>query len=67
MYNNLNKIIGSEKNKTQVNAKKDKLAKLIKEFKSSYTSDAKKKKMENRNNVLEVVERILEFNQLNQS
>ena len=42
MYNNLNKAIGSEENKTQVNAIKDKLAKLIKEFKSSPTSDAKK-------------------------
>ena len=65
VYNNFNKTIGSEKNKAQVNAIKDKLAKLIKEFKSSHTSDAKK--IENRNNILEIVERILEFNQLNQS
>ena len=42
MYNNLNKTIGSEENKAQINAIKDKLAKLIKEFKSSPTSEAKK-------------------------
>ena len=46
MYNNLNKTIGSEENKAQINAIKDKLAKLIKEFKSSPTSDAKKLKTE---------------------
>ena len=45
-YNNLNKTIGSEENKAQINAIKDKLAKLIKEFKSSPTSDAKKLKTE---------------------
>ena len=65
MYKNLNKTIGSEENKAQVNAIKDKLAKLIKEFKSSPTSDAKK--IRSRNNMQEIVERILEFNQLNQS
>ena len=32
MYKNLNKTIGSEENKAQVNAIKDRLAKLIKEF-----------------------------------
>ena len=53
MYKNLNKTIGSEENKAQVNAIKDKLAKLIKEFKSSPISDAKK--IENRNNMLEIV------------
>ena len=42
MHNNLNKIIGSEENKAQVNTIKDKLAELIKEFKSNPTSDAKK-------------------------
>ena len=45
MYKNLNKTIGLEENKAQVNAIKDKLAKLMKEFKSSLTSDAKKKKL----------------------
>ena len=65
MYNNLNKAIGSEENKAQVNAIKDKLAKLIKEFKSSPTSDAKN--FGNKNNMLEIVKRVLEFNQLNKS
>ena len=65
MYNNLNKTIGSEENKAQVNAIKDKLANLMEAVKRSPTSDAKK--IENRNNMLKIVERILEFNQLNQS
>ena len=42
MHKNLNKTIASEENKTQVNAIKDRLAKLITEFKSSPTSDSKK-------------------------
>ena len=42
MYKKLNKTMASEENKTQVNAIKDKLAKLIKEFKSSSTNYAKK-------------------------
>ena len=41
MSKNLNKTIGSGKNRAQVNVIKDRLAKLIKEFKSSPTSDAK--------------------------
>ena len=41
-YKNLNKAIGSEENKAQVNAIKDGLDNLIKEFKSSPTSNAKK-------------------------
>ena len=65
MYKNLNKRIGSKENKAWVNAIKDKLAKLIKESKSSPTSDAKK--IKNRCDMLETVEGILEFNQLNQS
>ena len=65
MYNNLNKTIGTEENKAQVNAIKDKLANLMEAVKRSPTSDAKK--IENRNNMLKIVERILEFNQLNQS
>ena len=40
-YKNLNKTIGSEESKAQVNAIKDRLAKLINEFKSSPTSDTK--------------------------
>ena len=65
MYKNLNKTIGSEENKAQVNAIKDKLANLMEAVKRSPTSDAKK--IRNRNNMLKIVERILEFNQLNQS
>ena len=42
MYNNLNKTIGSEENKAQVNAIKDKLANLMEAVKSSPTSDEKK-------------------------
>ena len=42
MYNNLNKTIGSEENKVQVNAIKDKLANLMEAVKRSPTSDAKK-------------------------
>ena len=65
MFKNLDKTIVSEENKAQVNVIKDWLAKLIREFKSSPTSDAKK--IGNRNNMLEIVESIPEFNQLNQS
>ena len=46
MYNNFNKTKGSEENRAQVNAIKDKLAKMIKEFERSPTSDAKKLKTE---------------------
>ena len=42
MYENLNKTIGSEENKAQVNPIKDKLAKFMEEIKRSSTSDAKK-------------------------
>ena len=62
----MNKAIGSKENKAQVNAIKNRLANLMKnEFKSSAASDAKK--IRNRNNILEIVELILEFHQLNQS
>ena len=59
MYNNLNKTIGSEENKAQVNAIKDKLANLMEAVKRSPTSD--EKKIRNRNNLLEIVKRILEL------
>ena len=65
MYKKLNKAIGLEENKAQLNAIKNKLAKSLKEFKSSPTSDAKK--IENRYNMLKIFERVLEFKQLNQS
>ena len=59
MYKNLNKTTVSEKNKAQVNTIKDRLANLMEKFKS----DARKSR--NRNNMLNIVELILEFNQLN--
>ena len=63
MYKNLNKTTGLEENKAQVNTIKNRLANLMKAFISNPTSDAKK--IENRNQMLEIVERILYFNQLN--
>ena len=65
MYKNLNKIIGSEENEVQVNTIKDKLANLMEVFKSRPRSDTKK--IRKRNNMQEIDERLLEFNQLNQS
>ena len=64
MCKNLTKTTGSEKNKAQVNTIKDRLANLMEKFKSNPTSDARK--IKNRNNMLNIVELILEFNQLNQ-
>ena len=43
MYNNLNKTIGLEENKAQVNVIKDKLANLMEAVKRSPTSDEEKK------------------------
>ena len=42
MYKNISKTIGSEKNKAQVNAIKDKLANLMELVKNNPTSDIKK-------------------------
>ena len=64
MCKNLTKTTGSEKSKAQVNTIKDRLANLMEKFKSNPTSDARK--IKNRNNMLNIVELILEFNQLNQ-
>ena len=63
MYKNLNEIIDPEENKAQVNAIRDKLANLMEAVKNSSTSESKK--VINRNNIQKIVERILEFNQLN--
>ena len=49
----------------RVNAIKDKLANMMEVFKIRPTGNAKI--TENRNNMLKIVKRILEFNQLNQS
>ena len=65
MYKNLNKKIGSEENKAQVNAIKDRLANLMGAFKSRPTSNAKK--IRNRKHMLEIVELFFDFNQMNQS
>ena len=65
MYKSLNNTIGSEENEAQANAIKDKLANLMEVFKSRPTSNTKK--IKNRNNMVQIVQRILEFNQLNQS
>ena len=62
MYKNLNKTTGLEENKAQVNTI-NRLANLMEAFISNPTSDAKK--IENRNQMLEIVERILYFNLLN--
>ena len=59
MYNNLNKTIGSEENKAQVNVIKDKLGNLMEAVEGIPTSDVKK--IRNKNNMLEIVKRILEF------
>ena len=59
MYNNLNKTTGSEQNIIKHN-----LANLMEEFKCKPTSDGKA--IKNRNSMLNIVELILEFNQLNQ-
>ena len=64
MCKNLTKTTGSEKSKAQVNTIKDRLANLMEKFKSNPTSDARK--IKNRNNMLNIVELTLHFNQLNQ-
>ena len=63
MYKNLNKTAGSEENKAPVDTIKDRFPYLMEEFKSNSTSDAKK--INSRNNIFNIVELILEFNQLN--
>ena len=65
MYKNLNKKIGSEENKAQVNAIKDRLANLMGAFKSRPASNANK--IRNRKHMLEIVELFLDFNRMNQS
>ena len=67
MYKNLNKTRTLEENKARVNEIENRLTTLIKMLKSNPTSNAKTIKNKNRNNILEIVELILYFNQLNQS
>ena len=61
MYKALNEITGLEENKAQVNAIGNRLASLTKKIESKQDI----KKIENGNRMLEIVERISNFNQLN--
>ena len=63
MYKALKKTKNSEENKAQVNIIENRLANLIEVLKSSPTSDVKE--IKNKNNIVEIVEHILYFNQLN--
>ena len=65
MYKNLNTTTDIEENKTKVNKIKDYLSDWMMKFKQNPTNNAKKKNR-NRNNVVEIVELILKFNQLEQ-
>ena len=70
MYKTLNNVRTTEKNKARVNEIENRLTGLIEMLRSNPTSDEKKKKkkkIRKRNNILEIVERILYFNQLNQA
>ena len=64
MYKNLNTTTDIEENKTKVNKIKNNLADLMMKFKNNPTNNAKKVK--NRNSMMEIVELILKFNQLDQ-
>ena len=61
MYKTLNNVRTTEKNKARVNEIENRLTGLIEMLRSNPTSDEKKKKkkIRNRNNILEIVERIL--------
>ena len=61
MYKALNEITGLEENKAQVNAIGNRLASLTKKIESKQDI----KKIENGNRMLEIFERISNFNQLN--
>ena len=63
MYKALKKTKNSEENKAQVNIIENRLANLLEVLKSSSTSDVKE--IKNKNNIVEIVEHILYFNQLN--
>ena len=63
MYKNVSETIDLEETKAHANKIENRLTNLTEKLKSNPTSDAKK--IKNRNNMLEIVERILYFNQLN--
>ena len=65
MYKDLNTIIDIEENKTKNNNNNNNnLADLMMKLKNNLTNNAKK--IRNRNNMVEIVELILKFNQLEQ-
>ena len=64
MYKDLNTIIDTEENKTKNNNNNNNLADLMMKLKNNPTNNAKK--IRNRNNMVEIVELILKFNQLEQ-
>ena len=65
MYKDLNTIIDIEENKTKNNNNNNNnLADLMMKLKNNPTNNAKK--IRNRNNMVEIVELILKFNQLEQ-
>ena len=66
MYKALNETKKLKRNKVQVNTTKNKLVNLLEAIKRSPTSDTKKK-IKNRNNMLEMFELVLYFNQQNQA
>ena len=66
MYKNLNTTTDIEENKTKVNEIKYNLADLMIKFENDPTNNEKKKKIRNRNNIVEIVKLILKFNQIEQ-
>ena len=64
MYKNLNTATDIEENKIKVNKIKNNLADLLMKIKNNPTNNTKK--IRNRNNMVEIVELILKFNQLEQ-
>ena len=64
MYKNLNTTADIEENKIKVNKIKNNLADLVMKIKNNPTNNTKK--IRNRNNMVEIVELILKFNQLEQ-
>ena len=64
MYKNLNVTTDIEENKIKVNKIKSNLADLVMKIKNNPTNNTKK--IRNRNTMVEIVELILKFNQLEQ-
>ena len=64
MYKNLNNTRNIEKNKAIVNKTKNNLVDLMMKLKNNPTNNAKR--IRNRNNMVEIIKLIFEFNQLDQ-